>query len=104
MEHIELTEAKAEVYTKFKAPNMVDDDQLTLEEAFGLKTKQDTTATIDDENIQTPKDRLNILQWNVFHLTKKSIKSLYDIAQQEQIDVICIQEMTDVNFPKAPPP
>ena len=62
LEHIDLIEAKAEVYTNSKTSNMVDDDQLTLEEAFGLETKQDMTANINHENSQTPKDCLNILQ------------------------------------------
>ena len=41
---------------------MIDDDQLTLEEAFGIDTKEDTETNTEEANNHNLKGQLNILQ------------------------------------------
>ena len=53
-------------------------------------------------NIHNLKEQLNILQWNAYHLNDPKMKILSEIAVEEEIDIICIQEMTDPRYPKPP--
>ena len=101
-EHWDLLEAKREAYTLNPTTDIIDDKQLTLEEAFGIDTKEDLTPIIHDEPIDRPKGQLNILQWNAYHLTDPKIQILSEIAVEEKIDIICIQEMTSMKYPKPP--
>ena len=101
-EHWDLLEAKREAYTLNLTTDIIDDKQLTLEEAFGIDTKEDLNPIIHDEPIDRPKGQLNILQWNAYHLTDPKIQILSEIAVDEKIDIICIQEMTSMKYPKPP--
>ena len=97
-----MLEAKREAYTLNLTTDIIDDKQLTLEEAFGIDTKEDLNPIIHDEPIDRPKGQLNILQWNAYHLTDPKIQILSEIAVDEKIDIICIQEMTSMKYPKPP--
>ena len=81
---------------------MIDDNQLSLEEGLGVDTKEDTETNIEEMNIYNPKGQLNILQWNAYHLNDPKMEILSEIAVEEEIDIICIQEMTDPRYPKPP--